>query len=144
MSTKPHIEIVQHRHVFTDPELLALTDKLIAARREQVRLEAELSSVKKDYQSRIERTEIEQEAAEQKLTDKFEIRALEATVEFDAPEKGMKTLRFTDAGAAQESKVAMTPADIKMCEQRVLPLDVPEPDQRDDEEDLNNLPEGKK
>lgn len=93
------IERVLAKHTFCADELIELGR---SAGREQsgiAALEADLSSIKKDYQSKIEGAEVRRDRAFSKQADGFEMREVEAIIIYNSPKNGMKSIHFHRPGA---------------------------------------------
>ncbi len=91
-------ERTQAPYHYTAAELGELGKKLANTRRDAGRLEAELSSIKKDYSSRLETVELEQDSICRKLEDGFEMREAMALVTMNDPATGRKTYRHEASG----------------------------------------------
>lgn len=92
------IKRVMAKHLFSDAELIELGK---AAYREQQTIESEeecLKSIKSDFKSRIEAAENRRNNAFRKQGDGYEMREVEAVVEYNTPEPGQKTSYFHHPG----------------------------------------------
>jgi hypothetical protein len=85
---------VQAKHDFTPAESVELGRTAGREQGEVPNLESALSSIKKDYQSRIKSAENRRDNAFRKLNDGFEMREVEAVIDYNDPKKGEKTIRF--------------------------------------------------
>lgn len=113
---------IQAQHKFTTEERENLTAILIRTMDDLEHLDAQLSSVKKDFNSRIERVELERDEAHRKLKDGFEMRETKAIVHFHTPARGRKT--FINADTFEFIRDEPMSADDY---HRPLPLDIPPP-----------------
>lgn len=107
------------KYNFTGEELVELGRSAHRHQTESDSLEVQLSSIKKDYQSRIEAAQMRRDAAFSKLTDGFEMREYKVIMVFNKPKKAMKTIYHLDADAQDKigefiREEAMTEADAQM------------------------------
>jgi hypothetical protein len=129
-------ERVQAKYTFTGEELVELGRIASREQNEAESLDRQLSSIKKDFQGRIEGAEMRRNMAFSKLNDGFEMREYEAVIVFNRPKKGSKTLYYLDTEADNKCGAmirveSMTPGD---CQQELF-------DQRRAEEEAKKAKE---
>ena len=104
---------------FTGEELIDLGQLAAGYQRTRDEYEAQLTSIKSDYKGKIEGSESNRDGCFRKMTDGYEMRDVQAVVEFNAPKKGRKTLFLLDEDAEDKKGVkigeeGMTQADLQM------------------------------
>jgi len=107
---------VQAKYQFTTDELAELGRVASREQNQADQLDRELSSIKKDYQGRIEGAEMRRNNAFNKLTDGFQMREYDAMIVFNTPKKGMKSVYHMDVDAKNKigeliREEPMSPAD---------------------------------
>lgn len=115
------------KYQFTGEELIEFGRAAANHQRARDEYEAQLTSIKSDYKGRIESAESERSINFRKLTDGYEMREVQAVVEFNLPKKGQKTLFLYDEDKEDHKGrlfvvASMTQADL----QTVLSLEEPE------------------
>jgi hypothetical protein len=82
---------VQAKYTFTPTELVELGRCAGSHQRHRDELDSQLSSIKSDYKGKIESAESLRDVAFRKLNDGYEMREVEAVIEFNEPKKSQKT-----------------------------------------------------
>ena len=98
---------------FTTEEIGELGKQLSATSKDAKRVEAELSSIKKEYAAKLETIELTADSICRKLDDGFEMREAFAIVTFNDPTKGRKVYRHEDSGEFIREE-AMSHADFQL------------------------------
>jgi len=94
------------KHVFTEPELLALSEDLAVKNQDLMSTENEKKSVVSQYGSKINEIKEGIGVLSNKVANKFEHRDVDCEVEYHKPEEGSKTLTLSDNGESFTEKMS--------------------------------------
>lgn len=129
------------KHVFTEQELLALSEDLAVKNQDLMSVENEKKSVVSGYGSRINEIKEGIGALSNKVANKFEHREVDCEVQYHTPEKGIKTLTRGDTGESFTEKMSEMDYDLfnqfQEEENEAADLDGGDPN---DEVDVNGDP----
>lgn len=131
---------IQARHDFTDDEWRRLAETLLDKSAEYGRVESELSSIKKDYNARLERIDLDRASVEEKMRNKFEMRETLALVALNVPTVGRKSFFQAVMTESVEGYAAgnfISESEMTWDERNPkLPLEEPKPAPEPSNEDL--------
>lgn len=117
--------VVQARYDFTDSEKSRLGLDASRSQSEISTYEQQLQSIKSDYKGKIESAECKRNECFRKIEDGFEMRQVQAVIEFFPEKKTKRIYRLNERAKTKKGEFLreedMTPADFH----RELPLDEP-------------------
>lgn len=117
-------EFVSVRHEYTQAERNLITDDLTRALQQCAEQEEQLKSVSADFKARIKTGKAKVSEATNKLTNGYEMRQVDATVQFDR-KLGRKKFFFHAPGNRELHKKLIREEDMTAADYERLPLDLP-------------------